>query len=304
MKDHEPAAGLEQLTYALRSPFCCDRPSSAAQGRVQLAKQLPDAPSSRWCCGIAAEHVDDDRRRASASLLDTSSADLPITAGHELGRSRGVGCCPEDVLHLVSVGQWVKVRGGCRTHRCSRRIRGGLTVCFPGRFVCRPPGVAQHLPAFAAACERQCGIERVARPRVGRVRALEDLQDFLGAGGSVAGDLAKILLAQNDLSGLRSTCVPSSPTGQRLGHRPDVPRPFHTKGHQPAAGLELLTTLLVSWVRRLARQLLDGDVVVTADQTPVIQQHDDSRRPGDGATGRGQLDREGDDVVVADGVTR
>ena len=71
---------------------------------MQIAKQLPDAPSPRRCRGVAFEHFYDGWCRAPASLLDVLSADISIIAGDEFGRSRRVSRCPQDVLHLVGVG--------------------------------------------------------------------------------------------------------------------------------------------------------------------------------------------------------
>ena len=84
---------------------------TAAEGPIQIAKQLPDAPSTRRCRGVAAEHVDDDRCRAPASSLDVIRADISMIARHKFGRSRRVGRCPQDVLHLVGIGQRMQVRG-------------------------------------------------------------------------------------------------------------------------------------------------------------------------------------------------
>src|SRR5215203_3352657 len=174
---------------------------TAAEGLIQIANQLPDAPSARRCRGVAYEHFYDGWWRAPASLLNVISADISIIAGDEFGRSRRVSRCSENVLHLVGVGQWMQVRSGCRAHRCSRRIARGRGVCVSGRLERRPRGVAQCLPAFAASSERPCGVDRVARAGVGRVCSLEDLQHFLRALSGVTGDLTKVLHAQNDLAG-------------------------------------------------------------------------------------------------------
>jgi hypothetical protein len=50
-------------------------------------------------------------------VLNVLSADISIIASDEFGRSRRVGRCSENVLHLVGIGQWMQVRGGCRAHR-------------------------------------------------------------------------------------------------------------------------------------------------------------------------------------------
>jgi hypothetical protein len=63
-----------------------------------------------------------------------------------------------------------------------------------------PPGVAQRVPALTALSERPCGVDRVARPRVGRLNALENLQDSLRALRCIAGDITKVLLAESNLS--------------------------------------------------------------------------------------------------------
>jgi hypothetical protein len=81
------------------------RPSgTAAEGPIQIAKQLPDAPSTGRCRVVAAEHVDDDRCRTPASLLDVIRADISIIARRRFGRPRRMGSCPQDVLQLVGVG--------------------------------------------------------------------------------------------------------------------------------------------------------------------------------------------------------
>lgn len=175
--------------------------TTAAEARIQIAKQVTDAPTTRRCGRIAPEHINDDRYRAPASLLNVISADTSIIARQEFGRSRRVGRCPQNVLHLVSVGQRMQVRGGCRTHRCSCCIARGRGVCGSGCLVRCPPGIAQRLPAFATSSEHPCGVDRVARTRVGRVCSLEDLQDLLRALSGIIGDLAKVLLAQNNLAG-------------------------------------------------------------------------------------------------------
>jgi hypothetical protein len=66
---------------------------------IQIAKQLPNAPSTRRCRGVAAEHVNDDWCRAPASLRNVLSTDSSIIARHEFGRSCRVGRCPQNVLH-------------------------------------------------------------------------------------------------------------------------------------------------------------------------------------------------------------
>jgi hypothetical protein len=134
-------------------------------------------------------------------LLDVISADTSIIAGHKFGRSRRVGRRPQNVLHLVGVGQWMQVRSGCRAHRCSRRIARGRGVRVSGRLVRRPRGVAQCLPALTTSGERLCGVDCVAGPPIGRVRSLEDLQRILRALGGVTGDPTKVPHAQNDLAG-------------------------------------------------------------------------------------------------------
>ena len=197
------------------------RPSGAAAERlIQIAKQLPDAPSTGRCRGVAAEHVDDDWRRAPASLINVTRTHTSIIARHKFCRSRRVGRSSQNVLHLMGVGQWMQVRGGRRAHRGSRRIARGRGACgrvgVSGRPERRPRGVAQCLPAFAASGERPRGVDRVARAGVGRVCSLEDLQHFLRALSSVPGDLTKVLYAQNDLAGfLRHGCILARDMGRR-----------------------------------------------------------------------------------------
>jgi len=174
----------------------------AAESLVQIAQQFPDTPTARWSLGVTAEHVDEDGRRAPAGLLDVAGTDISIVVRHELGRSRRVGRCSQNVLHLVGVGQWMQVRGGCRTHRRSRRVARRHGVRVSGRPERRQRGNAQRLSTFATARERPCRVDRVSGSRVGRVRSLEDLQDFLRALNGITGDLAKVLLAQHDLIGL------------------------------------------------------------------------------------------------------
>ena len=211
--DAQPSEGNPRPADCHERPPGTTMPSeTAAEGLIQIAKQLPDAPSTRRCRGVAAEHVNDDWCRAPASVLNVISTDISIIARHKFGRPRRVGRCPQNVLHLVSVGQWMQVRSGCRAHRCSRRIARGRGVCVSGRLVRRPPVVAQCLPAFAASSERPCGVDRVARAGVGRVCSLEDLQHFLRALSGVTGDLTKVVHAQNDLAGF-----------VRHGHRPRLP---------------------------------------------------------------------------------
>ena len=134
-------------------------------------------------------------------LLNVLSADISIIARHKFGRSRRVGRCPQNVLHLVSVGQWMQIRSGCRAHRRPRRIARSRRVGILGRLVRRQGGVAQGLPAVTASSERPRGVDRVAWTRVGRVCSLEDLQDFLCALSGVPGNLTKILHTENDLAG-------------------------------------------------------------------------------------------------------
>lgn len=148
--DTQPSEGNPRPADRHERPPGSTRPSeTAAEGLIQIAKQLPDAPSTRRCRGVAAEHLYDGWCRAPASLLDVlHSADISIIARHKLGRSRRMGRCPQNVLHLVGVGQWMQVRGGCRAHRCSRRIDRGRGICVSRRPVRRPRGVAQCLPAL------------------------------------------------------------------------------------------------------------------------------------------------------------
>jgi hypothetical protein len=74
-----------RLGRILHSPI-----AAAAEGLVQVPKQLPDAPSAGWCRGVAAEHVDDDGCRTAASLLDVTSTDGSMVARDQFGRSRRV----------------------------------------------------------------------------------------------------------------------------------------------------------------------------------------------------------------------
>ena len=115
----------------------------AAQGLIQTANQFPDAPSARRCRGVAAEHVNDHWDRAPACLLNVISADLSSIARHKFDCSGRVGRCPENVLHLVSVGQWMQVRSGCRVHRCAGSIARSRGACVSGRLVRRPCGITQ-----------------------------------------------------------------------------------------------------------------------------------------------------------------
>lgn len=115
----------------------------AAKGLIQIAQQLSGAASAARCFGIAFEHVDDGRCRATSRLLNVLGTHVPIVSSDKLGRSRRVCRCPENVLHLVGVGQWMQVRGGCRTHRCPRCMARGLRVCATSGLERRPCGVAQ-----------------------------------------------------------------------------------------------------------------------------------------------------------------
>jgi hypothetical protein len=76
-------------------------------------------------------------------LVNVGSTDISIIARQKFGRSRRVGRGPQNVLHLVSVGQWMQARSGCRPHRCSCRLARGRGFCVSGRRVRRPPGIAQ-----------------------------------------------------------------------------------------------------------------------------------------------------------------
>src|SRR5215510_4374357 len=91
----------------------------------------------------------------------------------------------------------------------------------------RPP--PQCLPALISSSERPCGVDRVPRPRVGRVCSLEDLQDFLSALSGVTGDLTKVLHAQNDLAGFVRHGVLVYNTGHRW-----PPETALTPGHLAA----------------------------------------------------------------------
>jgi hypothetical protein len=140
-------------------------------------------------------------------LLNVIGADSSIIARDKFGRSRRVGRCPQNVLHLMSVGQWMQVRSGCRAHRRSRRMARGRGVCVSGRRERCPRGVAQRLPASAASGERPGGIDRVASAGVGRVCSLEDLQHLLRALSGIPGDLTKVVHAQNDLAGFVTLAI-------------------------------------------------------------------------------------------------
>lgn len=146
-----------------------------------------------------------------AQMFNVISTGIPVIARRKLGCPRRVGRCPENVFHLVSVGQRMQEGSGCRVHRRSRRVARGCRARVPGRFVRGPPGVAQCLPALTTSRERPCGVNRVARPRVCRVRCLEDLQDFLRALSGIPGDLTKVPHAQTDLAAFVRHGLPSSP---------------------------------------------------------------------------------------------
>jgi hypothetical protein len=193
----------EQATLSrLSRPGLRSRTSEAApESLIQIAKQLPGTPSAGRRHGIAPEHVHDRWRRATAGALNMTITNIPIIANHNLGCPRRMGRRSENVLHLVSAGQRMQVRSGCREHRRSCRLARGRDPCVPGRFERRPRGVAQRLPALTAPGERPCGVDCVPGPRVGRAHALEDLQDTLRAFSGIPGDLTKILPAQGDLAG-------------------------------------------------------------------------------------------------------
>lgn len=78
-----------------------------AEGLIQIAQELSDAPSTRRSHGVAFQHVYDVWRRAPARVLNVLSADRAVGASEQLGRLRRVGRCPENVLHLVRVGEWM-----------------------------------------------------------------------------------------------------------------------------------------------------------------------------------------------------
>jgi hypothetical protein len=155
-------------------------------------------------------------------MLNVLGTNVAIVTSDKFGRSRCVGRCPENVLHLVGVGQWMQVRSGCRIHRCPRCSARGRGVCAPGGLVRRPPAVAQGYPALTASSERPGGVDRVARPGVSRLTALENFQDSLGALRGIAGDITKVLLAESNLS-------------RFVRHGSDPPPP---RGHHHAAPLD------------------------------------------------------------------
>jgi hypothetical protein len=102
------------------------RHRAATKDGVQIAEQFADATSTTRCLWVAREHVDDCGCRATSRLLDVLGTNVRVVVSDEFGRSRGVRRCPEDVLDLVGVSEWMQVGSGCRTHRRSRRIaRGG-----------------------------------------------------------------------------------------------------------------------------------------------------------------------------------
>jgi hypothetical protein len=76
-------------------------------------------------------------------VLDLFSTDISIIVRQQFGRSRRVSRCPQNVLHLVTVGQWMQVRSRCRAHRGARRVARGGGACLSGGLVRRPRGIAQ-----------------------------------------------------------------------------------------------------------------------------------------------------------------
>jgi hypothetical protein len=68
---------------------------TAAEGLIQTAKQLPDAPATSRCRRVVAEHVKDEWCRAPAGLLNVPITDISIITRHKFGRSRRVGRRPK-----------------------------------------------------------------------------------------------------------------------------------------------------------------------------------------------------------------
>jgi hypothetical protein len=102
-------------------------------------------------------------------------ADGPIVGGVELGRPGRMGRGPQDVLDLVGIGKRMEVRRAGRAQRCSGGLGGGRRVRVSGRSLGCPRGIAQPPPTPAASGEHGCRLDRIARPRVGRMRSLEYL---------------------------------------------------------------------------------------------------------------------------------
>jgi hypothetical protein len=101
---------------------------------------------------------------------------------------------------------WWASANGCKyavdaAYIAARAASRAAAVSAPRAAFCAAhPGVAQRFPALTASSERPCGVDRVARPRIGRLNALENLQDSLRALRGIAGDITKVLLAESNLS--------------------------------------------------------------------------------------------------------
>lgn len=131
-------------------------------------------------------------------LLKVSGTNTPIVVGDEFARSGRVSASSENVLDLGRLGQRMQVGGACRSHRCPSRLARSRSVRALGCRECRPRSVAQSLPSLTTSSELPRGVDRVSRPQVVRLIALEHLEHRFRARCSERGDLTKILLAQND----------------------------------------------------------------------------------------------------------
>jgi hypothetical protein len=135
-------------------------------------------------------------------LFNVFSADSMIVASDEFRRSRCMRRCAENMLHLMSVGQWMQISSGGCGHRGSRRVTCGQRVCVSRRLKRSPGRVTQCLPAHTAVSEHPRGVDGVAWAHVSWALTLENPQDLLRALSGISGDFTKVLHAQNELARL------------------------------------------------------------------------------------------------------
>jgi hypothetical protein len=127
-----------------------------AEGLIQIAKQLPDAPSTRRCRRVAAEHVDDDWCRAPASVLEVISTDIrrprrgrrrALRRGRRHGsegESRCLGAVESQRSQARPAQAWPRCHAARAAARCCQRYAsrdGRKQYGGVGNGRAEPPGV-------------------------------------------------------------------------------------------------------------------------------------------------------------------
>lgn len=106
------------------------------QRSIQIDHERRGAAVTGWHGWITQQNLDHRRCRTLASVLDHPVSGVRIVACIQLGDARRIRRCPQNVSHLVTIGDRVQVSsrwriaGGLGSQAC--RFAGGVFRCAVG----------------------------------------------------------------------------------------------------------------------------------------------------------------------------